>query len=208
MFRPKWRVVALLLPALAAFAAAISCELDARNHASRAAGLTPLEVPLTPTSDSTLRRTFTTGWSALHEVELLFPGNVDAKVVALLEPIVSFNDAHQFFDADWRVFEAGKEVGRGSGREPLSSISGTSQSRGFGFGKFPALAGHTYEIEFRRGPGFGVLLTASPVMAVSVGEAGPSIGLAWSAGLGRPMAFIFVVIGLGLSLGAVFVARV
>ena len=208
MRRIRLSTLALAAGACIALAAAIACELEHRGYPKRLAGLTPLRVSIAEAEN--VRSSFTAVWSERHYVALVFPGNVDIEMATALDQAISAvgraNQGATRFDFDWRVLEGAVEVGRGSGQtNPTSSFG--SRERGLGFGEFPALAGHTYELEVRRGPGFEQFLRATPVVEIGVNSPGPSLGLPLIQEFARPLAGIFAVVGLGLLTGAVLTAR-
>ena len=66
----------------------------------------------------------------------------------------------------------------------------------FAFGRFPVTEGKTYDVVVKPGPQFTPLLRASPSIEVGVATAAPSVGLAFSESLSKPIALVLCGFGV------------
>ena len=109
-------------------------ELGFRQSCLDFASLTPLRVSLAQQQD-VFRCSFTAGWSVSHSVELVFPSSADVEMQALLEQVssVSSRASAPRFDFSWKVLEGSRQVGEGSGLNPITgSFGGGSYGLSFG----------------------------------------------------------------------------
>ena len=201
--------VSLAAVALTCLGFAVASEIELRRYPELWAGLTPLRVPMA--AGEVTRASFKAVWSEPHYFALVFRADLEPAATALVAQAMSSVGRTQGnvipFDFDWRAFERGREVGRGSGRgRPQGAFVGSGE-RGLIFGKFPVAAGRSYEVEVRVGTTFQRIALMRPVIAVGVNSPGPSVGLPWVKELNRPIAIALTVLGLLFLAGAIWTTR-
>jgi hypothetical protein len=158
-----------------------------------------------------VREQFTAVWNERHYVALVFPKTDNAEITASIREASSnvgaFKESGVHFDFDWQVLDGAVEVGRGSGRTRPASAFGSSEAQGLAFGEFQAVAGRKYQVEARPGPSFGQWSQAKPLLEVGVNSPHPSIGLAITKELDRPIALVFASFGLLFLGGAIWTSK-
>jgi hypothetical protein len=203
MTRRRLCTIGLYSGSIALFGLALASFVSIGDSKRLFDGLVPLEQPLTALG---IRSSFLAAWSEPHEVIIVFPNHsgiaeVDAFVKHAKDFVGHYQDQPEF-DMTWRVYEKGMLIGAGSGANGASGVSsGRQGSSGFSFGSFPVTEGRTYEVVVELGPRFAPLLRASPSVEVDVATAAPSVGLAFSESLSKPIALVFC--GLGLIILAI-----
>ena len=209
MLRSSPYTISLTGAAFVCLAVAAACELEFQQYPEKFAGLTPLRVPVE--KSETVRASFKAVWSEPHYLALVFSSGTNPEVATLLDQasasVGSTKTIAIAFDFDWRAFEGTSEVGRGSGRNPLTGVFGTREHGGLMFGEFPVIAGKTYHVEIQPGPAFAPVVQLKPTMEVGVNRAGPSIGLPWVKEFSRPIAIILAALGLMFLSGAIWTMK-
>jgi len=160
-------------------------------------GLVPLKSVLSDQGERLFRGEFTTQYSEMHYIGIVFPKSIsDFELAKLVENWRSFGldtkDRLPRPDLHWEILNEDKIIGKGDGGQ-----INTTYFIGDALvcGEFQVKSGRSYIVQVHFGPDFLPFLKYSTGLEIGVSRAAVSVGLAWMKEKAIQLIYTFAMIG-------------